>query len=58
MAETNQLYMKAFGCVLSSAVAAELAKGNNQKASCFKAKKYTGPLLSSSQNLLETHYAQ
>jgi hydroxymethylpyrimidine/phosphomethylpyrimidine kinase len=44
------------GCVLSSAIAAELLKTNNLIFSCRKAKEYVEQFLNSNQFLLGTHY--
>lgn len=44
------------GCVLSSAIASNLAKGNDLKVSCCNAKKYVEHFLSGNQTLLGTHY--
>ncbi|WP_375581190.1 hydroxymethylpyrimidine/phosphomethylpyrimidine kinase [Marivirga tractuosa] len=43
------------GCVLSSAITAQLAKGENLLNSCLQAKKYTELFLSSNTTLLGTH---
>ena len=43
------------GCILSSAITAYLAQGNDLKASCFKAKEYTANALSSNETLLAYH---
>ncbi|MGM0579178.1 MAG: hydroxymethylpyrimidine/phosphomethylpyrimidine kinase [Bacteroidota bacterium] len=43
------------GCVLSSAIASQLAKGEKILDACFKAKKYTELFLSSNTTLLGTH---
>ncbi|WP_229712646.1 hydroxymethylpyrimidine/phosphomethylpyrimidine kinase [Marivirga lumbricoides] len=45
------------GCVLSSAIAAQLAKGENMLNACLQAKKYTEQFLSSNSTLIGTHYA-
>jgi hydroxymethylpyrimidine/phosphomethylpyrimidine kinase len=44
------------GCVLSSAIAAELLKTNNLIFSCRKAKEYVEQFLNSNQFLLGKHY--
>ncbi|PIP54463.1 MAG: hydroxymethylpyrimidine/phosphomethylpyrimidine kinase [Bacteroidetes bacterium CG23_combo_of_CG06-09_8_20_14_all_32_9] len=44
------------GCVLSSAIASNLALGNNLITSCYNAKKYIERFLSSNQTLLGVHY--
>lgn len=44
------------GCVLSSAIAANLAKGNDLITSCRNAKKYVEQFLASSPTLLGVHY--
>ncbi|MES2284388.1 MAG: hydroxymethylpyrimidine/phosphomethylpyrimidine kinase [Bacteroidota bacterium] len=44
------------GCVLSSAIAANLALGNDLITSCRKAKKYVEQFLSSSPSLLGVHH--
>lgn len=46
------------GCVLSAAIVANLAKGNDLSTACRNAKKYIGQFLSSNQTLLGTHDAQ
>lgn len=46
------------GCVLSSAIVSQLAKGETLLNACLKAKKYTEQFLSSNTTLLGTHYAQ
>lgn len=43
------------GCVLSSAISAFLAQGNDLKSSCFKAKDYTSNILASNESLLAYH---
>lgn len=45
------------GCVLSSAIASNLAKGYDLITSCRNGKKYVEHFLSSNQTLLGTHYA-
>ena len=44
------------GCVLSSAIASNLAAGNDLLTSCQKAKNYIERFLSGNQTLLGTHY--
>ncbi len=44
------------GCVLSSAIVANLAKGNDLITSCRQAKKYVEQFLSDSTSLLGTHH--
>lgn len=44
------------GCVLSSAIAANLAKGNDLITSCQNAKKYVEQFLASNPSLLGVHY--
>jgi len=44
------------GCILSSAIAANLARGNDLITSCREAKKYVEKVLSSNQSLLGVHY--
>ncbi len=44
------------GCVLSSAIAANLAKGYDLEKSCEAAKKYIGKFLGSTDNLLGYHF--
>lgn len=46
------------GCVLSAAIAANLAKGNDLIAACRNAKMYVEHFLSSNKTLLGTHNAQ
>ena len=46
------------GCVLSSAIAANLAKGNDLITSCRNAKKYTEKFLSSHSSLLGVHHVE
>lgn len=43
------------GCVLSSALAANLAKGEDLQRACLKAKQYTERILSSNKTLLGYH---
>lgn len=43
------------GCILSSAITAYLAMGNDLKTACFKAKEYTANALSSNETLLAYH---
>ncbi|EAR11900.1 phosphomethylpyrimidine kinase [Polaribacter irgensii 23-P] len=43
------------GCVLSAALASNLALGNSLKKSCLKAKSYTEQFLNSNSSLLGTH---
>lgn len=43
------------GCVLSSAIAGELAKGNNLETACRKGKLYIEQFLKSNPSLLGTH---
>jgi hydroxymethylpyrimidine/phosphomethylpyrimidine kinase len=43
------------GCVLSSAIASQLAKGEKTLDACLKAKEYTERFLSSNTTLLGTH---
>ncbi len=45
------------GCILSSAITADLALGNNLETACVKAKKYIETILSSNSNLLAYHVA-
>jgi hydroxymethylpyrimidine/phosphomethylpyrimidine kinase len=45
------------GCVLSSAIVANLALGHDLPISCRKAKDYTEHFLSANETLLGTHYA-
>lgn len=55
----NQVYPKhGSGCVLSSAIASHLYKGNDLPTSCIEAKKYVEKFLSSNPSLLGTHYVQ
>lgn len=44
------------GCILSSAIAAQLALGVPLEQACLKAKKYIETLLNSNQQLLAYHY--
>ena len=44
------------GCVLSSAIAANLAKGFDLEKSCEEAKKYIGKFLGSTEDLLGYHF--
>lgn len=44
------------GCILSSAIAANLALGNDLISSCINAKKYVEQILSSSTSLLGVHH--
>lgn len=44
------------GCVLSSAIAANLALGQDLKSACGNAKKYTEKILASNQTLLAYHH--
>lgn len=44
------------GCILSSAIAAQLASGQTLHQSCITAKKYIESILSSNKNLLAYHY--
>jgi hydroxymethylpyrimidine/phosphomethylpyrimidine kinase len=44
------------GCVLSSAIAGELASGNDLITSCSNAKKYAEQFLASNLSLIGTHY--
>ena len=44
------------GCVLSSAIAANLALGNNLKTACMEAKLYIEKYLSSTTSLIGYHY--
>lgn len=46
------------GCVLSAAIAANLAKGNDLIAACRNAKNYVEQFLSSNETLIGTHDAQ
>ncbi|MFY9151111.1 MAG: hydroxymethylpyrimidine/phosphomethylpyrimidine kinase [Prolixibacteraceae bacterium] len=46
------------GCVLSAAIVANLAKGNDLTSACHNAKMYVEQFLSSNQTLLGTHDAQ
>ena len=43
------------GCVLSSALASNLALGNDLKKACLQAKYYTEQFLNSHESLLGTH---
>jgi Hydroxymethylpyrimidine/phosphomethylpyrimidine kinase len=43
------------GCVLSAAIAAELAHGHSLQQACLKAKQYTEAFLNSNQSLLGYH---
>lgn len=43
------------GCILSAAIAAYLAMGNDLERACFKAKAYTAQALASSEGLLAIH---
>jgi len=43
------------GCVLSSAIAANLAKGEKMQRACLKAKEYTEKFLSSNKSLVGYH---
>jgi hydroxymethylpyrimidine/phosphomethylpyrimidine kinase len=43
------------GCVLSSAITANLARGENLHRSCWKAKEYTERFLSSTDTLIGYH---
>jgi len=53
----NNVYPKhGSGCVLSSAIAANLAIGNDLITSCQKAKQYVEQFLSSNKSLLGVHY--
>jgi hydroxymethylpyrimidine/phosphomethylpyrimidine kinase len=45
------------GCILSSSIAAHLAKGYSLTEACIKAKIYTEKFLSSSHQLISFHYA-
>lgn len=45
------------GCILSSAITANLALGNDLKSSCQKAKRYTETILNSNTHLLAYHVA-
>ncbi len=54
--DTNIIYAKhGSGCVLSAAIAANIAKGNVLEASCVLAKKYIETILNSNPNLLAYH---
>ncbi len=55
-AEKNIFPKHGSGCILSSAIASNLALGNDLIISCRKAKKYTEQYLSSSKSLLGVHY--
>ena len=46
------------GCVLSAAIASNLAKGNDLITACLNAKTYVEQFLSSNETLLGTHDAQ
>lgn len=46
------------GCVLSAAIAANLANGNDLAAACRNAKKYVEQFLISNKTLLGTHHEQ
>jgi hydroxymethylpyrimidine/phosphomethylpyrimidine kinase len=46
------------GCVLSSAITANLAKGSTLTEACRNGKKYVERFLASNQTLLGVHYAQ
>lgn len=53
----NDLYPKhGSGCILSSAIAAQLALGASLEQACIKAKTYIETLLNSNQQLLAYHY--
>ena len=54
--EKNIFSKHGSGCVLSSAIAANLALGNDLITSCRNAKKYAEQFLSSNQSLLGVHY--
>lgn len=56
-AENNTVYFPKHGsgCVLSSAITAELAKGENMKAACKHGKLYIEKFLKSNSTLLGTH---
>jgi hydroxymethylpyrimidine/phosphomethylpyrimidine kinase len=43
------------GCILSAAITAYLAAGNDLKSACFKGKKYTANALTSNETLLAYH---
>ncbi|WP_343661080.1 hydroxymethylpyrimidine/phosphomethylpyrimidine kinase [Chryseobacterium sp.] len=56
-AENNTVYFPKHGsgCVLSSAITAELAKGKDMEAACRNGKLYIGKFLKSNPSLLGTH---
>lgn len=54
--ETEVFPKHGSGCVLSSAIASNLAAGNDLITSCHNAKNYVEHFLSSNQTLLGTHY--
>lgn len=55
---SNSIYPKhGSGCILSSAIASNLALGNDLEASCKKAKHYIETILNSNTNLLAYHVA-
>lgn len=56
-AENDRVYFPKHGsgCVLSSAITAELAKGKNMETACRNGKLYIGKFLKSNPSLLGTH---
>lgn len=54
--EKNVFPKHGSGCILSSAIAANLAIGNDLISSCINAKKYVEQILSSSPSLLGVHH--
>jgi len=54
--EKNVFPKHGSGCILSSAIAANLALGNDLISSCINAKKYVEQILSSSTTLLGVHH--
>lgn len=54
--ETEVFPKHGSGCVLSSAIASNLAAGNDLITSCLNAKNYVEQFLSSNKTLLGTHY--
>ena len=54
--KTKNIFSKhGSGCVLSSALTANLAKGEDLQRACLKAKQYTERILSSNKTLLGYH---
>ena len=55
---TNIIYPKhGSGCILSSAIIANLALGNDLETACRKSKRYIETILNSNKNLLAYHVA-